>query len=171
MLESDSLKAVVLKKTCKASELTVSEVPIPEVKPDWVLVKIIGFGINRAEVILRDYEADEDYINLPVIPGILNPPSPEGFIIAVVGILGQDPDTDSALPAQKPGAEIASVFRNGIHQAAVLQLVLRRQNFFVIDPGMSRLNASASLFGDDELRVWSLCLHIVSLFSPAHRNA
>lgn len=70
MLESDSLKAVVLKKTCKASKLTVSEVPIPEVKSDWVLVKIIGFGINRAEVILRDYEADEDYINLPVIPGI-----------------------------------------------------------------------------------------------------
>ena len=70
MLESDSLKAVVLEKTCKAKDLKTSEVPIPDVKPDWLLVKVIGFGINRAEIILRDYEADEDYINLPVIPGI-----------------------------------------------------------------------------------------------------
>lgn len=43
---------------------------MPQVKDDWVLVKIIGFGINRSEVILRDYEADEPYINLPVVPGI-----------------------------------------------------------------------------------------------------
>ena len=64
------MKAVVLEKTCKADELSVSEVPIPEIKEDWILVKVIGFGINRSEVILRDYEADEDYINLPVIPGI-----------------------------------------------------------------------------------------------------
>ena len=64
------MKAVVLEKTCRASELEVSEVDIPEVKPDWALVKVIGFGINRAEIVLREYEADEDYINLPVIPGI-----------------------------------------------------------------------------------------------------
>lgn len=70
MLEGDSVKAVVLKKTCRTDELKVSEVPIPEVKPDWVLVKVLGFGINRAEIVLREYEADEDYINLPVIPGI-----------------------------------------------------------------------------------------------------
>ena len=70
MLESDCMKAVVLEETCKANELKVSEVPIPKVKDDWLLVKVIGFGINRAEIVLRDYEADEDYINLPVIPGI-----------------------------------------------------------------------------------------------------
>ncbi len=70
MLEGDRMKAVVLEKTCKANELKVSEVPIPEVKPDWLLVKVLGFGINRSEIVLRDHEADEDYINLPVIPGI-----------------------------------------------------------------------------------------------------
>lgn len=64
------MKAVVLERTCKASELEVKDVPVPEVKPDWVLVKVLGFGINRAEIVLRDYEADEDYIDLPVIPGI-----------------------------------------------------------------------------------------------------
>ena len=71
MLEGDiNMKAIVLKRTCNAEDLKVSEVEIPNVKDDWVLVKVLGFGINRAEVILRDYEADEDYINLPVIPGI-----------------------------------------------------------------------------------------------------
>ena len=64
------MKAVVLEKTCNADELNVSEVEIPKVKDGWVLVKVLGFGINRAEVILRDYEADEYYIELPVIPGI-----------------------------------------------------------------------------------------------------
>lgn len=71
MLEGDmNMKAVVLERTCKAEDLKVSKVEIPKVKKDWVLVKVLGFGINRAEVILRDHEADEDYIDLPVIPGI-----------------------------------------------------------------------------------------------------
>jgi len=64
------MKAVVLKSTCKADDLKVYEIDMPKIKDDWVLVKIIGFGINRSEVILRDYEADENYINLPIIPGI-----------------------------------------------------------------------------------------------------
>ena len=41
------MKAVVLEKICNADELEVSEVEIPKVKDDWVLVKILGFGINR----------------------------------------------------------------------------------------------------------------------------
>ena len=64
------MKAILLEKTCNADDLKVSEIPLPETKPNWVLVKVIGFGINRSEIILRDYEADEEYINLPVVPGI-----------------------------------------------------------------------------------------------------
>ncbi|WML53387.1 hypothetical protein RCG17_01380 [Neobacillus sp. PS3-12] len=44
------MKAVVLEKTCTASELAVQEVPIPKVKSGWVLVKINAFGINRSEI-------------------------------------------------------------------------------------------------------------------------
>ena len=47
------MKAVVLEKPCKASELAVQEVPIPKVKPGWVLVKIKAFGINRSEIFTR----------------------------------------------------------------------------------------------------------------------
>lgn len=64
------MKAVVLERTCKAEDLKVSEVPIPEIVEDKVLIRVKGFGINRSEVILRDYEADESYIKLPRIPGI-----------------------------------------------------------------------------------------------------
>lgn len=64
------MKAIVLENTCRAQDLKVSELDMPQVKDDWVLVKVIGFGINRSEVILRDYEANEPYINLPVVPGI-----------------------------------------------------------------------------------------------------
>ena len=64
------MKAVVLEKTCKAEDLKVSEIDVPEVEKDKVLVKVKGFGINRSEIILRDHEADEDYITLPRVPGI-----------------------------------------------------------------------------------------------------
>lgn len=64
------MKAVVLEKTCKAKDLKVSQIAIPKVEKDKVLVRVKGFGINRSEIILRDHEADEDYITLPRVPGI-----------------------------------------------------------------------------------------------------
>lgn len=64
------MKAIVLYKTCLPEELTVSEVPIPAVKPGWVLIKVKAFGLNRSELIMREYEAAASYITLPRIPGI-----------------------------------------------------------------------------------------------------
>lgn len=62
------MKAVVLEKACKAEELLVREVPIPKVKPGWVLVKIKGFGINRSEIFTR--QGDSPSVKLPRIIGI-----------------------------------------------------------------------------------------------------
>lgn len=70
MIRRDMMKAIILEKTCKADDLKVSTSSIPSPTPGMLVIKIRGFGINRSEVILRDYEADEEYINLPVIPGI-----------------------------------------------------------------------------------------------------
>lgn len=64
------MKAVVVDKCCKAEDLHVTDIPVPEVRPGWVLVKVHAAGLNHSEVILRQYEADEDYINTPVVPGI-----------------------------------------------------------------------------------------------------
>ncbi len=77
MLETNSklktafvMKAVVLFKTCEPEQLTVSEVPIPDVKPGWVLIRVKAFGLNRSELMMREYEGNAPYITLPRILGI-----------------------------------------------------------------------------------------------------
>jgi len=64
------MRAVVLYKTCRAEDLSVSEVSTPSVKAGWVLIKVRAFGINHSEVLLRQFEANAPYIHLPIIPGI-----------------------------------------------------------------------------------------------------
>ena len=64
------MKAVVLKGCCKAEELEITDIPLPEVKAGWVLVKIYAAGLNHSEALLRMFEADQDYINTPIVPGI-----------------------------------------------------------------------------------------------------
>jgi len=96
------MKAVVLERTCKSEEMIVKDVPIPAVKPGWVLVKIKAFGINRSEVSLRSYEADAPYIKLPRIPGIecvgeIVDPSDSNFkngqrVVALMGGMGRSFD-------------------------------------------------------------------------------
>ena len=96
------MKAVVLERTCKSEEMIVKDVPIPAVKPGWVLVKIKAFGINRAEISLRKYEADAPYIKLPRIPGIecvgeIVDPSDSNFkngqrVVALMGGMGRSFD-------------------------------------------------------------------------------
>ena len=64
------MKAVVLYKTCSPEELTISEIPVPEVKSGWVLIKVKSFGLNRSELMMREYEGNAPYINLPRVLGI-----------------------------------------------------------------------------------------------------
>lgn len=69
MLEA-SMKAVVLTKPCKAEDMTLTEIDLPEVRSGWVLIKVKAFGINHSEVLLRQFEIAQDYIRKPIIPGI-----------------------------------------------------------------------------------------------------
>ena len=64
------MKAIVVDKCCKAEDLRVSEIPVPEIKSGWVLVKVHAAGLNHSEALLRIFEADNDYINTPIVPGI-----------------------------------------------------------------------------------------------------
>lgn len=64
------MKAVVIDKITPAEDIILTEVPIPEVKPGWVLVKVKAFGMNHSEQILRHEEIEADYIQKPIIPGI-----------------------------------------------------------------------------------------------------
>lgn len=65
-----AMKAIVLEHSCAPEEMRISEIPVPEAKPGWVLIKVHASGVNRSELILRASEIDEAYIKHPVVPGI-----------------------------------------------------------------------------------------------------
>ncbi len=64
------MKAVIIEVPTKAEDVILSECPVPEVIPGWVLVRIRAFGMNHSEQILRLDEIRADYIKKPIIPGI-----------------------------------------------------------------------------------------------------
>lgn len=64
------MRAVLIDKITPAKDIVLSEAPVPQVQPGWVLVKIMAFGMNHSEQILRLGEIEADYIQKPVIPGI-----------------------------------------------------------------------------------------------------
>ena len=65
-----TMKAVILEEPTPAERVRLTEVPIPQARPGWVLVKVKAFGLNHSEQILRLNEIQSDYINKPIIPGI-----------------------------------------------------------------------------------------------------
>jgi len=48
------MKAAVVHESGDSSHLVLEDVPTPTVKPGWSLIKVKGFGINRAEIITRN---------------------------------------------------------------------------------------------------------------------
>ena len=65
-----TMKAVLLDQITEAKDIVLSECPIPEARPGWVLVKLKAFGLNHSEKLLRRNEIRADYIQKPIIPGI-----------------------------------------------------------------------------------------------------
>ncbi len=93
------MKAVLIDKITEGKDVVLSEVPITEVRPGWVLVKVLAFGLNHSEKLLRLNEIRADYIQKPVIPGIecvgeIADPSDSGLdagqkIVALMGGMGR----------------------------------------------------------------------------------
>lgn len=93
------MKAVVLNGITPADQVKLTEVPIPQVKPGWVLVKVRAFGMNHSEQVLRLSEIEASYIQKPVIPGIecvgeIADPSDSGWkvgqkVAALMGGMGR----------------------------------------------------------------------------------
>ncbi len=93
------MKAVCIDKVTPAENVCLSEIPVPEVKSGWVLVKVKAFGMNHSEQILRLSEIEADYISKPIVPGIecvgeVADPSDSGLqkgqkVIALMGGMGR----------------------------------------------------------------------------------
>ena len=94
-----TMKAVVLDKITEGKDIVLSNAPIPEVRPGWVLIKVKAFGLNHSEKLLRLNEIRADYIQKPIIPGIecvgeIADPSNSGLavgqkIVALMGGMGR----------------------------------------------------------------------------------
>lgn len=66
---TDTMHAIRLTGPTTPNKMTVSEVPLPEVKPGWVRLRVKAFGVNESEVTSRKGESSPDF-TFPRILGI-----------------------------------------------------------------------------------------------------
>lgn len=62
------MKAAITTKAGAPLVIEIRQVPIPEVKSDWVLIKVKAFGLNRSELFTR--QGDSPNVAFPRIQGI-----------------------------------------------------------------------------------------------------
>ena len=113
------MKAVILSGITPADQVKLTEAPIPDVKPGWVLVKVRAFGMNHSEQVLRLSEIEAPYIKKPVIPGIecvgeIANPSDSGWeagqkVVALMGGMGRSFDGGYAEYALLPAHHVFPV--------------------------------------------------------------
>lgn len=116
------MKAVVLTGVTNAADIRLTEYPFPQTKPGWVLIKVMGFGLNHSEQILRKGEIDAPYIPKPIIPGIecvgeISDPSDTSFsvgqkVIALMGGMGRSFNGSYAEYALLPAHHVFAVKSN-----------------------------------------------------------
>jgi len=85
------MKAAVTTKAGEPSVIEIQEVPIPEVKSGWVLIKVRSFGLNRSELFTRQGKSPN--VKFPRIQGI-----------ECVGIVQEDPSGTF-----KKGQQVAAI--------------------------------------------------------------
>ena len=96
------MKALSISEVTPAERARLCDVPVPETKPGWTLVRVRGFGMNHSEQVLRLGEIEAGYIKRPVIPGIelvgeVAEPSDSGLergrrVCALMGGMGRNWD-------------------------------------------------------------------------------
>ena len=85
------MKAAVTTKAGGPDVIEIKEVPRPETKSGWVLIKVMAFGLNRSELFTR--RGDSPGVTFPRIQGI-----------ECVGIVEEDPSG-----SYEPGQQVAAI--------------------------------------------------------------
>ena len=67
-MNGKSMKAIVIYEAGGPEKLVYTEVPVPQVKPGWSLVRIKGRGVNHSEIFTRDGQSPS--VSFPRILGI-----------------------------------------------------------------------------------------------------
>jgi len=85
------MKAAITTKAGKPDVIKIQEVPNPEIKSDWIIIKVKAFGLNRSELFTR--RGDSPGVIFPRIQGI-----------ECVGIVEDDPSN-----TYKKGQQVAAI--------------------------------------------------------------
>ncbi len=85
------MKVAVTTRAGKPNVIQIQEVLIPDVKSDWILIKVKAFGLNRSELFTR--RGDSPGVTFPRIQGI-----------ECVGIVENDPSN-----TYKKGQQVAAI--------------------------------------------------------------
>ena len=112
------MKAIVVEKPGAPDVLQIKEIPTPTVKPDWVLVRVQAFGLNRSEMFTRQGHSG-DAVPFPRVLGIecvgeVADPSDSGLavrqkVVALMGFMGRQYDGGYAEYALLPATQIIPI--------------------------------------------------------------
>ena len=91
------MKAAVTLHPGDPTVIQIQEVPVPSVKPGWILIQIKAFGLNRSELFTR--RGDSPGVSFPRIQGI-----------ECVGLVAEDP-SNTYLPGQQVAAIMGGMGR------------------------------------------------------------
>ena len=124
------MKALVLESSVSVEDLKLSDIEIPKVKDDWVLVKVMAFGMNHSEALFRQFEIDNPAFKKPVVPGI-----------ECVGIV-ENPSNTNLSKGDKVIALMGGMGRtfNGSYEEYVL---LPRKNVFKVNTKLDWIHLAA----------------------------
>ena len=85
------MKAAVIEKPGSPEVITIKDIPRPSPPPEWVLIKVKAFGLNRSELFTRQGHSPD--VKFPRVLGI-----------ECVGIVEEAPQTNF-----KPGQKVAAI--------------------------------------------------------------
>lgn len=112
-----TMRAMVVERPGGPQELRLREIPRPEPRAGWTLVRVMAFGLNRSELFTR--RGHSPSVRLPRVLGIecvgtversLDPELPEGTpVAAAMGGMGRRFDGSYAEYALLPSAQLIPV--------------------------------------------------------------
>jgi NADPH:quinone reductase-like Zn-dependent oxidoreductase len=144
------VKACVIDKSTRVEDLKLSNIEVPLVKENWVLIKVMAFGLNHSEALFRQFEIDNPLFSKPIVPGI-----------ECVGVV-EDPSNTDLSKGDKVIALMGGMGRvfNGSYEEFVL---IPRKNVFKVNTKLDWVHLAA--IPETYYTAWGSlfsCLHIKS---------
>ncbi|MBQ9042694.1 MAG: alcohol dehydrogenase catalytic domain-containing protein, partial [Eggerthellaceae bacterium] len=150
MATPDTMRALKIDRATPGTEAVLTKIPVPAVKPGWVLVKVKAFGLNNSERLVRLEEIGEPWIAPAVVPGI-----------ECAGVVADGGDTDLA-PGERVVACMGGMGREFDGSYAEYALLPRR-NVIRVPEGIDWSWAELGAFPETYLTAWGSLFECLQL--------